>query len=143
MVVAFRALCLTPPGHAMPTAVCYDIHKSTFPTNVRLRDTAAGPPSVLPLHPARISCSTNVIQPENERSVNEDTARTDANLPYTSQSSKPCNQHVGTVRKHLTGGFLSAVLGLSGILCCCCQVASVMSDSVQPHRRQPTRLPRP
>ena len=26
---------------------------------------------------------------------------------------------------------------------CCCQVASVMSDSVQPHRRQPTRLPRP
>ena len=27
--------------------------------------------------------------------------------------------------------------------CCCCQVASVMSDSVRPHRRQPTRLPRP
>ena len=27
--------------------------------------------------------------------------------------------------------------------CCCCQVASVMSDSVQPHRQQPTRLPRP
>jgi len=25
----------------------------------------------------------------------------------------------------------------------CCQVTSVMSDSVQPHRRQPTRLPRP
>ena len=25
---------------------------------------------------------------------------------------------------------------------CCCWVASVMSDSVQPHRRQPTRLPR-
>ena len=25
---------------------------------------------------------------------------------------------------------------------CCCYVASVMSDSVQPHRRQPTRLPR-
>ena len=25
----------------------------------------------------------------------------------------------------------------------CCQVASVMSDSVRPHRRQPTRLPRP
>ena len=24
--------------------------------------------------------------------------------------------------------------------CCCCQVASVVSDSVQPHRRQPTRL---
>ena len=27
--------------------------------------------------------------------------------------------------------------------CCCCSVASVMSDSVQPQRRQPTRLPRP
>ena len=27
--------------------------------------------------------------------------------------------------------------------CCCCYVASVMSDSVWPHRRQPTRLPRP
>ena len=27
--------------------------------------------------------------------------------------------------------------------CCCCQVALVVSDSVQPHRRQPTRLPRP
>ena len=25
--------------------------------------------------------------------------------------------------------------------CCCCQVSSVMSNSVQPHRRQPTRLP--
>ena len=27
--------------------------------------------------------------------------------------------------------------------CCCCQGASVVSDSVGPHRRQPTRLPRP
>ena len=27
--------------------------------------------------------------------------------------------------------------------CCCCCVASVVSDSVWPHRRQPTRLPRP
>ena len=26
---------------------------------------------------------------------------------------------------------------------CCCWVTSVVSDSVQPHRRQPTRLPRP
>ena len=30
-----------------------------------------------------------------------------------------------------------------GILCCYCCVASVVSDSVRPHRRQPTRLPRP
>ena len=27
--------------------------------------------------------------------------------------------------------------------CCCCRVASVMSDSVRPRRRQPTRLPCP
>ena len=27
--------------------------------------------------------------------------------------------------------------------CCCCEGASVVSDSVRPHRRQPTRLPRP
>ena len=26
---------------------------------------------------------------------------------------------------------------------CCCQVMSAVSDSVQPHRQQPTRLPRP
>ena len=26
---------------------------------------------------------------------------------------------------------------------CCCLVTSVVSDSVRPHRRQPTRLPRP
>ena len=27
--------------------------------------------------------------------------------------------------------------------CCCCEVSSVVSDSVRPHRRQPTRLPGP
>ena len=27
------------------------------------------------------------------------------------------------------------------LYCCCCQVASVVSNSVRPHRRQPTRLP--
>ena len=27
--------------------------------------------------------------------------------------------------------------------CCCCSLGSVVSDSVRPHRRQPTRLPRP
>ena len=27
--------------------------------------------------------------------------------------------------------------------CCCCCIASVGSDSVRPHRRQPTRLPVP
>ena len=33
---------------------------------------------------------------------------------------------------------------LCKVLCCCyCEVASVVSDSVRPHRRQPTRLPSP
>ena len=27
--------------------------------------------------------------------------------------------------------------------CCCCQVSSAVSDSARPHRRQPTRSPRP
>ena len=27
--------------------------------------------------------------------------------------------------------------------CCCCEVDSVVSDPVRPHRRQPTRCPRP
>ena len=30
-----------------------------------------------------------------------------------------------------------------GCCCCCCKVASVVSDSVQPHRKQHTRLPHP
>ena len=30
-----------------------------------------------------------------------------------------------------------------GCCCCCCWVTSVVSDSVRPHRRQPTRLPLP
>ena len=29
------------------------------------------------------------------------------------------------------------------LCCCCCDVALVVSDSVRPHRRQPTRLPDP
>ena len=33
--------------------------------------------------------------------------------------------------------------GLSSWGCCCCCVTSVVSDSVRPHRRQPTRLPCP
>ena len=35
------------------------------------------------------------------------------------------------------------VLTLTMHCCCCCCVTSVVSDSVRPHRGQPTRLPRP
>ena len=38
---------------------------------------------------------------------------------------------------------LSSFPEIFGLPCCCCQVTSVMSDSVRPHRRQPTRLPHP
>ena len=31
----------------------------------------------------------------------------------------------------------------TGFCCCCCWVTAVVSDSVRPHRRQPTRLPVP
>ena len=44
-----------------------------------------------------------------------------------------------------TFSFLSQFTsGPTNHCCCCCrQVASVVSDSVRPHRRQPIRLPRP
>ena len=32
---------------------------------------------------------------------------------------------------------------LPGPCCCCCWITLVVSDSVRPHRQQPTRLPRP
>ena len=38
---------------------------------------------------------------------------------------------------------ISRTLCILYCCCCCCQVTSVVSDSVRPHRRQPTRLPRP
>ena len=37
----------------------------------------------------------------------------------------------------------AACKGLVSSCCCRRQITSVLSDSVQPHRRQPTRLPRP
>ena len=38
---------------------------------------------------------------------------------------------------------LNIFLALPCCCCCCCWVTSVVSDSVRPHRWQPTRLPRP
>ena len=38
---------------------------------------------------------------------------------------------------------LEEIFLFTNCCCCCCSVASVVSDSVRPHRRQPTRLPRP
>ena len=38
---------------------------------------------------------------------------------------------------------ISLPVMLINCYCCCCWVTSVVSDYVRPHRRQPTRLPRP
>ena len=38
---------------------------------------------------------------------------------------------------------INIILSINYGCCCCFQVTSVMSDSVRPHKRQPTRLPRP
>ena len=51
---------------------------------------------------------------------------------------------MGKEKWNMISGQYSSVQSLSCVqLCCCCYVASVVSDSVQPHRRQPTRLPHP
>ena len=52
----------------------------------------------------------------------------------------------GTQVSHIAGGFFTIwatreALEASGLFCCC--VASVVSNSVRPHRRKPTRLCRP
>ena len=43
--------------------------------------------------------------------------------------------------RHTNTAELILPLPSNSIHCCCCQVASVVSDSVRPHRQQPTRLP--
>ena len=45
--------------------------------------------------------------------------------------------------KHLAYSCLPILSQVFPFTCCCCEVTSVVSDSVRPHRRQPTRLPRP
>ena len=47
---------------------------------------------------------------------------------------------VGTVTDFI---FLDSKITVDSDCYCCCYVASVVSDSVRPHRRKPTRLPRP
>ena len=39
--------------------------------------------------------------------------------------------------------FILSTLYGSTCCCCCCKVSSVVSNTVRPHRRQPTRLPHP
>ena len=48
-----------------------------------------------------------------------------------------------TILKWTIPWHLAQSQGCMTTCCCCCWVTSVVSDSVRPHRRQPTRLPRP
>ena len=53
--------------------------------------------------------------------------------------------HGALCKKKSSGHIYTHDSGTPCIHCCCrcCQVASVVSDSVRPHKRQPTRLPCP
>ena len=57
---------------------------------------------------------------------------------YCSVVFKPCWSEIRS-RKAMRTGLCILIC----CCCCCCQVASVESNSVRPHRRQPTRLCRP
>ena len=48
-----------------------------------------------------------------------------------------------TVSRTSVPSFSGTLSDLNQHCCCCCCITSVVSDSVWPHRRQPTRLPRP
>ena len=51
---------------------------------------------------------------------------------------------MGAEEEAVTSAPCSFTRKSTGFLCyCCCKVTSVVSDSVWPHRRQPTRLPHP
>ena len=71
---------------------------------------------------------------------------TTISLPQTSifLTSEPCSSHLSCslIFSRKTSFFLWSS-ELTPKCCYCCIDASVMSDSVRPHRRQPTRLPRP
>ena len=54
------------------------------------------------------------------------------------KKSEACLQRLAVFQKWLGKLFSTACCH-----CCRCCTASVVSDSVRPHRRQPTRLPRP
>ena len=66
------------------------------------------------------------------------TALTVLTLPDAAWGGENGNQSTSLPYNH------SLLKMVTYIHCCrCCWVASVVSDSVRPHRRQPTRLPRP
>ena len=67
-------------------------------------------------------------------------------LPFPSPGNLP-DPGIKPMSPALAGGFFTASTAWEAkslsCCCCCCSAASVVSDSARPHRRQPTRLPRP
>ena len=124
-----------------------------------LRDALPPAQAVSSTHPASPASSPHNTQPPRESSADEG-----AWTPYNSSAhSRGGQAAVGSIQMGFPGhqepGCKAAHTQLRpppslellapekqkspGKLCCCCQVASVVSDSVRPHRWQPTRLPRP
>ena len=57
------------------------------------------------------------------------------------QESNPGLPHCGRILYQLSHQGSPILLCCCCCCCCCCWVTSVVSDPVQPHRRQPTRVP--
>ena len=72
------------------------------------------------------------------------------NFDYIFKKHKITEKYIDQIRIYvelshssLMSAWRQQDLIVEGCCCCCRQVASVVSDSVRPQRRQPTRLPRP
>ena len=62
---------------------------------------------------------------------------------FPTQGSNPGLLHCGQILYRLSHEGSPGKGSYTFVISCSCQVASVVSDSVRPHRRQPTRLPHP
>ena len=58
-------------------------------------------------------------------------------------TSLPCRYGFASLHNHMSQFLEINLPHISHIYVCCCYVTSVVSDSVRPHRRQPTSLPHP
>ena len=68
--------------------------------------------------------------------------------PHRAPPTEPIERNLSLfslIPTHIFFFMTTAFFKYQRLCCCCCcrQVASVVSDSVRPHRREPTRLPRP
>ena len=82
------------------------------------------------------------LQPEVQAIANTETHHRFRNRAHKPPSLHSCewflHQRASILFSGVQGGWR-----LDNSCCCCCCVASIVSNSVQPHRRQPTRLPHP